>query len=237
MFAQHVEPVLRRTLDELWVRMAAFAPNVLAMVLILVAGAIVAGAVRIGLRLLLSALGFDGFAARVGLKTVLQRGGIDRAPSYVIALVLAWTVLAGFVILAIGALDLRIALDLLSRAFLYLPQVIVAFALLLFGLLIGAFLRRSVLIAAVNAGLPFARFLGAAVQAGIVAIAAAMALNHLGVAQQIIVAAFTIVFGGIVFALALAFGLGGQGLAREALDRLARRRDRDQGAEDTFRHV
>jgi hypothetical protein len=236
MFRDSVEPVLRRTLDELWVRVGAFVPNLVAMLLILAAGILVAGAVHLGLRLALSLVGFDAFASRVGLRTVLQRGGVLRAPSRVLSLIVAWTVLAGFVILAIGALDLQIAVDLLSRAFLFLPQVIIALALLLLGLLVGAFLRRSVLIAAVNAGMPSARFFAATVQTAVVGLAAAMALSHLGVAQQIIIVAFTIVFGGVVLALALAVGLGGQEMARDALRRLARRPP-DEESDDTLRHL
>jgi hypothetical protein len=237
MFRDSVEPVLRRTLDELWARAGAFVPNVVAMLLILAAGTVIAGAVYFGLRLALPVLGFDAFASRTGLRTLLQRGGLLRAPSRVVALVVAWTVLAGFVILAIGVLDLQIAVDLLSRAFLFLPQVLIALALLLLGLLVGAFLRRSVLIAAVNAGMPSARFLAASVQTAVIALAVAMALSQLGVAQQIIVVAFTIVFGGIVLALALAVGLGGQEMARDALRRLIQRPPVEEAPEDTFRHL
>jgi hypothetical protein len=104
----------------------------------------------------LSAAGFDDLASRTGVQTVLQRAGIARPPSTVVARVLAWTLFAGFVIVAIGALNVDVAADLLSRALAYLPQVFVAIALLVLGALVGAFIRRTVLIAAVNAGMPSA---------------------------------------------------------------------------------
>jgi hypothetical protein len=91
------------------------------------------------------------------------------------------------------------------------------------GALVSAFLRRSVLIAAVNAGLPSARLLAGGVQTALMVLFSAMALEHLGVGRQIIVVSFTIVFGGVVFALALAFGLAGRDLARGFLERLVRR--------------
>ncbi len=96
----------------------------------------------------------------------------------------------------------------------------------------GALLRRTVLIAAVNAGLPSARLLPSATQVATVGLAVAMALEHLRVGHQIIVVALTVIFGGIVFALALALGLGGKDLAREALTHLFRGHARDQAPDD-----
>jgi hypothetical protein len=186
--------------------------------------------------LLLPKLGFDRFAQRLGLTLVLQKGGLTRPASAVLAAVLAWAVLAVFVLLGVGALNLQFAMDLLSRTLSYLPQVLIAGALLMLGTLISAFLRRSVLIAAVNAGLPSARLLAGGVHTGLMVLFVAMALEHLGVGRQIIVATFTILFGGVVLALALAFGLAGRDLARVLLERLVRGPERGNEPDD-LHHV
>lgn len=237
MFRTVLESVLTNTVNEFGSRLAAFAPNLLAMAIILVVGALVAGAVHVGVRLVLAGLGFDRLAARSGAQILLERGGIRRPASHVIALVLAWTVLAGFVLLAIGALNLQIAMDLVSRGFAYLPQVLIALGLLILGMGLGAFARRSVLLAAVNAGYPGARLLAAGVQSAVVILFVAMALEHLGVGRQILIVAFTIVFGGVILALALAFGLGGQELAREFLRRRVIGAAPDTPDDDARRHV
>jgi hypothetical protein len=65
------------------------------------------------------------------------------------------------------------------------------------------------------------------------AILAAGGLVSLGVGRQILVASFTILFGGLVFALSLAFGLAGRDMARELLERLRRRPER--APEDSLR--
>ena len=51
--------------------------------------------------------------------------------------------------------------------------------------------------------------------------------HHLGVGRQIILASFTILFGGVVLALSLAFGLAGRDMARGFLERLSRRPPED----------
>lgn len=92
------------------------------------------------------------------------------------------------------------------------------------------------------AGMPSVRVLAATVQTSVVATATAMALNQLGVAQEIIVVAFTIVLGGRrpgtgVRRRASLAKLGGQEMARDALRRLAQPPPPDQEHEDTLRHL
>jgi hypothetical protein len=62
-----------------------------------------------------------------------------------------------------------------------------------------------------------------------------MALEHLGVGRQIILVSFTILFGGVVLALSLAFGYAGRDLARELLEKLARKGEPPR--EDPLRHL
>ena len=225
--------VIRKTLTGFGERLGDFGPNLLAMVVILAVGFLAATAIRVLVRFVLPRLGFDRFAQRAGVSLILQKGGITVAPSSVVAVGLAWAVLGVFVLLAIGALNLQIAMNLVSGAFTYLPQLLIATAILILGALISGFVRRSVLIAAVNAGFPSARLLAGGVQTALMVLFVAMALEHLGLGRQVILVSFTIVFGGVVLALALAFGLAGRDLAREFLERMSRRRD---GGDD-LRHL
>lgn len=228
--------VIRRTLAGFAERLAAFGPSFLAMLVILAAGIVVAGVAHLGLKLLLPHLGVDRFAQRLGLSLVLQKGGITRAPSAVMATTTAWGVLTVFVVLAIGALNLQFAMDLVSRTLAYVPQVLIAAALLLLGSIVAAFVRRSVLITAVNAGLPSARLLAGGAHSALMVLFVAMALEHLGVGRQIILVSFTILFGGLVLALALAFGSGGRDLARGTLEKLLRRASEARPGDDV-RHL
>ncbi|MEW6215921.1 MAG: hypothetical protein AB1478_12085, partial [Nitrospirota bacterium] len=50
-------------------------------------------------------------------------------------------------------------------------------------------------------------------------LALTMALEQLGIGRGTIVIAFAIIFGGVVLALAIAFGLGGRDIAKEYIER------------------
>ena len=227
--------VIRTTLAQFVDRVRSFAPNVLAMLAVLLVGVLVAGAVRVGLAFLLPRLGVDRFAERSGIGDVARRAGLTRRPSRTIALATAWVVLAIFVLLAVAALDVQVAVDLVTRAFAWLPHLLVAFALLLAGGLVAGFVRRSVLIAAVNAGLPTARLLSSGAHAALLVLFSAMALEEVGLGQRVVLTAFAISFGGVVLALALAFGLAGKEVARDSLERLLRRRGPED--EDGLKHL
>ncbi len=228
------DEVIQTTLAEVGARFQVFVPNLLAMLALLTIGILAAVAIRVGVGFALKWLSFDRFSERAGISTVLQKGGIRAAPSRVLALTLAWLVLAVFVLFAVAALDLTAAVNLVNEAFSYLPHLLVAAALLLLGSLVAGFVRRSVLIAAVNAGVPSARLLAGGVQVALLVFFAAMALEHLGLGRQVILTSFTIVFGGVVFALALAFGLAGRDMARETLEKMRSRRAEE---DDDLKHL
>jgi hypothetical protein len=228
------DEVIRTTLVEVGARFKDFVPHLLMMLVLLALGILAAGVIRFGLGFLLRWLAFDRFSERTGLSTVLQKGGIRAAPSRILALTLSWLVLAVFVLLAIAALDLLAAVNLVNEAFAYLPNLLVAGALLLLGSHVAGFVRRSVLIAAVNAGVPSARLLAGGAQVGLLVLFAAMALEHLGLGRQVILTSFTILFGGVIFALALAFGLAGRDIAKETLERM---RSRRRPEDDSLKHL
>ena len=222
MWKEVLNDVISKTLSGFGERLARFGPNLLAMMVILGVGVVTAIVLRVVVRFALKRLRFDRFAERVGFQVVMEKGGISAPPSNVAAVALAWAVFAVFVLLAIGALDIDIAMGLVSDAFAYLPQVLIAAAVLVLGALLSAFVRRSVLIAAVNAGLPSARLLASGVHTALMILFSAIALEHLGVGRQIILASFVLIFGGVVLALALAFGLAGKELAGRLLEDLSR---------------
>src|SRR5207249_3089149 len=116
---------------------------------------------------------------------------------------------------ALGALGERLSV--------LAPAILAAVLILIVGWLVANFLSQGLLIAAVNRGLPEARLLARAVHWGVLLFAGATALTHLGIGKEMVLVAFGITFGGLVFALALAFGLGGRSIARQLLERRLRR--------------
>ena len=139
--------------------------------------------------------------------------------------------------LALNALKVEALNNLVSQFFLFIPNLFAGFVLFFVGYLISIFLERTVLIACVNAELQFARFLARGVQILILAFFLAIALEQIGIGQNIVVATFTIIFGGIVLALALALGLGGRELGKEWLEKKLGKKKDGKEEKDMWSHI
>jgi hypothetical protein len=70
----------------------------------------------------------------------------------------------------------------------------------------------------------------------VIVLTVAMALEHLRIAPGIVKLAFGILFGGIVFAMALAVGLGSKDLVVKSLERDTTKPP-TESLEEPFRHV
>jgi hypothetical protein len=209
-------------LRDLSIRLVAVLPGILAMITLAVAGLVLAWLASRLLTRLAGALALDRRAEAWGLVAALARAGIQRPPSRVLVSVVFWGIFVLFATLAIDALAIPGTGRVTGFFFAWVPAVFGAVLILLIGWLAANFLGHGVLIAAVNAGVPEARVLARAARWGVLLFASAMAVTHLGIAKEMVLVAFGITFGGLIFALSLAFGLGGRGLAREILERRLR---------------
>lgn len=143
-----------------------------------------------------------------------------HSPSRLISRVVFWGILLLGVLVGLSAFEAGSADSGVSAyVFSYVPRVVGALVLLFVGSLIARVLGRSVLISGVNSNLQYARLLGTGVKWLVLVLTAAMVLDHLAIGGRIVDLAFGILFGGIVFALALAVGLGSRDLVSRSLER------------------
>lgn len=217
-------------------RLGLFLPKLLALLTFLALGAAAGWLMRALLIRLLSAVRFDAFCQRVGLMPALARAGVGQSASSLIGRLTFWIVFLVFALMGIDALDLPATANLVSVLVGFLPAVLAAVFLLVVGMLLANFMSEAALIAAVNAQIEEARIIANFVRWGIWLFTTAMVLTQLGIATEIVVAAFGITFGGIVLALAIALGLGGRHIAREGLERRLRKK-KTKEEEDELTHI
>lgn len=200
-------------------RVLAFLPNLLTAVLVFVAGLVLSAIIRFVLQRLLCALGLDRHAEKSGLMDVVKKGGITVGFSGLIAGLVYWLLVIMFLIISIATMNLPQLDRLLSEFFLYLPSIFAAIAIAFIGYVFSNFLAKAVLVSAVNAGLGMSGTLSKTVRIMVLLLTATMALEQLGIGKGTTLIVFSITFGGLVFALAIAFGLGAKDIAREFLEK------------------
>lgn len=185
---------------------------------------------------LLRALRFDRLCDRMGVGLVVERTGLARSSSYLAGQIMQGVIIFTAFLAGLNALGTPLTRNLVERFFVYLPHLLAAFFLLVVGALISRFLGRSVLIAAVNANLPSARWLAGLTRLFVMVLTAVAALDELGISRTTIIVTFAILFGGVVAAAAIAVGLGTRELVRNFLESQFRPKVPPE-VEDPMRHL
>lgn len=216
-------------------QLASVAEAMLTVVVILVIGGALAWALRQVVYRLLVAVQFDRLAERMGFARIIERAQVFRSASDFGARAAQGVLWLIIVLFALNAVDSEMTDNLVARFVNYVPDLMTAVLVLLLGSVISRFLGRSVLLAAVNAQWAGARLLAGGVRVLVMMLAVVIALEQLQIGRTALLAAFSILFGGIVVAAAIAFGLGARDMAREWLQSKVKGRETED--EEVLRHL
>lgn len=206
-------------LQEVFLKFKDFLPNLLAMMVILVTGILLAKLIRIMLLKSLNAINFDSWSDRVGITTLMRKGDMWSKPAAMLGTILFWLLIIVTLMIALSALRVPAIDGMVEQFFAYMPRAFSAAMILIVGSLLAGFISRAVLIAAVNSGYHYSKLLAEAVRLLLTVLILAMAMEQLQIAPSIVLAAFSIIFGGIVVALAISFGVGGIDAAKRMIER------------------
>jgi len=146
----------------------------------------------------MEALGFDGLAD----------WSPQRSPTLLVAKIAWWLIIMFGLLVGLAGFAADLAAKIVMQSLAYLPNLLVALALLAIGNLLARFLARGALIGAVNLQIRSAQLVSLVVKWLVLVITAAMVLDHMHIGGGIVKLAFAILFGGVVLALALVVGLG-----------------------------
>jgi hypothetical protein len=230
-----VDRIVTQPLRDVFEKLVAFLPNLLTGIIVFILGLLLAWLVKILVVRIIRLLKLDSAFARSGVADALKKMAVKDTPAKLIGRMFFWLVAIIFFVLSLSVMKVPVIDQLLEKFLLYLPNIFVALIILAMGYFLGNFLGRAALIASVNAGVKLASLLSRGVKTVITLFAFAMALEQLGIGRSTVIAAFTVVFGGVVLALALAFGLGGKDLARTLLEKRFKK-DGD-GERDELKHL
>jgi hypothetical protein len=200
-------------------------PRLLAMLSVVVAGWLVAALARAVTATALGWLRLGRLAERTGTAELLRKAELPPAER-IVASAVFWLLFLGFLLAGLDALGFSTLASLRAEVLRLVPRLVGAAAILALGLVLANVVWRIVLLAAVNAGWPSARWVGEGAYALTVTIAVAMALDQIGLARPIVLAAFAIAFGALMLALAIAVGTGAGPIVRRLLEERLAARDR-----------
>ena len=192
-------------------------PAFLAAGLILLTGYFIARLLQRWADRTLKQVDFNRLAHERGLDEVVTRTGSRLDPIRAAANLIFWLVMLVVILLASAALGLESINEMFGRILGFLPTLIAAIVIVILGLITGEFVRALILASAGTvSGVPIVAKLAKSV---VILIAVFMALQQVGVSEEIVTAAFTLILGAVALAAGLAFGLGNRELAGEVTRR------------------
>jgi len=214
------------------VRLIEAAPDLAEFFIMLLIGAIIAWIVKKLIVIVFKFAKFDKYAYRVGVLSLMKRTAVQRSPSEIMGSLAFWVFFLAIFSVSINALGFEYTSNLAIQLINFIPKLIIALLIFAFGYIISSFISRTVLLALINANFRMAPQFAALLKILMLIIFAAMSIEQLGIAPNVIIATISIVFGGFILALAIAFGLGGKEIAREVLDGQLKRRKEEIDKEE-----
>ncbi|MCW3006739.1 MAG: transporter [Solirubrobacterales bacterium] len=199
-------------LDRAGETLGAALPRILGAFILLVVGILLAQLVGRLVGRALHAAGVDRAAENVGVPGILQRAGLPAEISKVTAIAIRLALTLTVIFAALSLLGLQFLSQSLNQAVLFVPKLLLALALVLVGLVLGSIVRDRVDRASVQMDLPVP--LGAVAQIVVVTIFLITAAAQVTISIALLMVLLAIVLAGAVATIALAFGLGGQQVAR-----------------------
>ncbi|RYF08027.1 MAG: hypothetical protein EOO31_04150 [Comamonadaceae bacterium] len=213
-FAIHLEPA-RAMLFQL----GAFVPKLLVALLVVAAGWLVAKAARFAVTRTLRAINFKVLTERSGLDGFLMQAGIRGDTTWIFGWLVYALVLLAALLIAFNGLGLSYVTALLSRVLWFVPNLFIALLILALGSYFARFVGEMVSGYLRRSGMGETVLLGKVAQYAVMVFVVLIALDQLRIGGDIVRQSFLIILGGLVFALALAFGLGGRDRAAELIER------------------
>jgi hypothetical protein len=197
-----------------------YLPTFLTILSVLVLGWVAARVISKGVARILREIYFDTMCQHLGLAGILRKGGIKRTSSDVIGCMVYWVIMITVLATSIKIFGLPLVDDMVNRLFSYVPSVIGAVFVLIFGMILGNFISSLVRIVASNTDIPRPDIMGMLTKYAIVLFAVTIFLHEIGLGVLVTGTSISTLFASVCLALALAFGLGGRDTAARYLERL-----------------
>ncbi|MEV6874289.1 hypothetical protein [Amycolatopsis sp. NPDC051128] len=168
-------------ISDAWRTVATFVPKLLAFLIIMVIGWLIAKGLAKLVGKILERVGFDRLVERGGIKTALERSSMDA--SDIVAKIVYYAILLVALQIAFSVWGPNPVSDLLTAIVAWLPRVIVAIVIIVVAAAVAAAVKN--LIGASLSGLTYGRVLGTIASVFILALGVIAALNQIGIATTV----------------------------------------------------
>lgn len=220
-----IQNVLSNSYSTFSSELAAFLPNMIGAILILIVGWLIAKLLRLTSVRLLKLIRLDVVTEKARIDRFLKDGGSNKTAIDIIGDIIYWLIMLIVVLAGLNTLGLTVASELFNQIILFIPNVIVAVIALIFGIFLAGFIAQVVSTYLNNIGVSNARVVGAIAKYAIILFVVSLSLTQLNIGDELVANAFLLLFGAACLALGLSFGLGGKEWAAGVIHKISLQKD------------
>lgn len=206
------------SLQDLWIRFFGFLPVLIGAILVLIIGWLVAVAVgNLVTRVLKAAKLNDVFDKISGLRSSLQKAGMELNAALFVGAVVKWFIIIVTLMATSDILGLAGVSLFLNQIIAYVPNIVVAAVMVIAGIIFANFVQKLTRASTETAGLPHSNVASAVAKWAILIFTFIAMLVQLGIAEVLLQTLFTGFVAALAIAGGISFGLGGKTTAEKIL--------------------
>lgn len=214
---EQILDALNETLTDMVISIFNFIPLFIIGLLILLIGYVIARVLRTAITRGGQRVGLDSVLERAGMTSQLASAGIEQSPSALIGTIFYYLVFLNFLLAALDRMGLQDAVMPLKRLIDFLPTAIAGLVTFVIGFMLAQFIGKTVSGALQSAGIDFHQTLGGVAQFLVSSMVVVVVMEQIGLQASMLTTILSATVIVIIGGLALAFGLGGQGVTRNVL--------------------
>jgi small-conductance mechanosensitive channel len=222
MIVQTWTDVIVASLQNLWEWFVGFVPSLFGAIVVFVVGWIVAMALGKLVARVLAAAQIDKIFDQLGVMKAAHKAGIDWEFSGFVGWIVKWFLLIAFFMAAADILGLQEVAKFLTAILSYVPNIFVSALILVIAAVVADFLEKVIRASIKAADFTAPKMLGVVVRWAVWVFAFLAVFDQLGIATGLINTLFMGFVAFLAIAGGLAFGLGGQGAAKDWLEKLSK---------------
>ncbi|MBA3600713.1 MAG: small-conductance mechanosensitive ion channel [Acidobacteria bacterium] len=203
------------SLTNAFINFVSFLPALIGAAIILIIGWFLSGLLANLIERALKAVGLESAVERSGIGDFVRRSGTRMTVSGVIATLIKYFIFLIFVQAAANVLGIPQLTEIINRIILFIPNVVVAMAIIVVGSLIARFLSGLVRSSISELGVGSPNLLATLTQYIVIGFAVIAAIDQLGIAATLVNTLLIGLIGSVALAIGLAFGLGGRDVAAQ----------------------
>jgi hypothetical protein len=192
-----------------------FLPALIGAVLVLILGWIVSGVLATLIERALKTIGFERASETAGIAGFIRKSGSGWTASKVVAEIVKWFIRLVAIQAAAQILGMGQITQIINSILLFLPNLVVALAIIVLGAFIARFVANIVRGTVGEMGFSNPDLIAGIAQYAIIVFAAIAAVDQIGIAETVVNTLLIGTVGAVALAVGLAFGLGGQQAAAQ----------------------